>query len=114
MNHACIGSRARERTGSLTLSADAGHCGDEPMTDEPKPTITAEEMERRRGHVRTAIADSRIEGMATPEPPEIEILEAYIRGEIEAGDLVTAYLSRKPRRGSGLAVTTAPAYFYRW
>jgi hypothetical protein len=84
------------------------------MTDEPKPAISVEEMHCRRTHVRTALADSRIEGMAPPEPPEIEILEAYIRGEIEAGDLVTAYLSRKPRRGSGLAVTTAPAYFYIW
>jgi hypothetical protein len=60
-------------------------------------TITPEEMEQRRGHVRTAIANSRIEGIATG-PEELEILEAYIRGEIEAGDLVTAYLrrSRKP------------------
>jgi hypothetical protein len=65
------------------------------MTDDPKPRITPEEVERRRGHVRTAIADSRIEGMAPPEPLEIEILEAYIRGEIEAGDLVTAYRARR-------------------
>ena len=62
------------------------------MTDDPK--ITPEEMERRRGHVRTAIADSRIEGMAAPGTEELAIFESYIRGEIEAGDLVTAYLSR--------------------
>jgi hypothetical protein len=70
------------------------------MTDDPKPTITAEEMHRRRAHVRSALADSRIEGMPPPRPPEIEILEAYIRGEIDAGDLVTAYLKRNGGRGS--------------
>jgi hypothetical protein len=63
----------------------------DPMTDDPKPRITPEEMERRRGHVRAAIADSRIEGMAT-SAAELVIFESYIRGEIEAGDLVTAYL----------------------
>ena len=50
--------------------------------------ITAEEMQRRRKHVRAAIADSRIEGIAT-SAAELEIFEAYIRGEIEAADLVT-------------------------
>ena len=64
------------------------------MTDEPKPTITPEEMERRRVHVRNAIAGSRIEGLPPPTSPELEIFEAYIRGEIEAADLVTAYLAR--------------------
>jgi len=60
------------------------------MTDDPK--ITPEEIERRRGHVRTAIADSRVEGMETGAEV-LAIFESYIRGEIEAGDLVTAYLS---------------------
>ena len=60
------------------------------MTDDPKPTITPEEMQRRRGHVRAAIANNRIEGIAT-SAETLEIFEAYIRGEIEAGDLVTAY-----------------------
>jgi hypothetical protein len=64
------------------------------MTGDPKPTISAEEVQRRRGHVRVAIADSRIEGIAT-DAAELEILEAYIRGEIEAGDLVTVYLKRR-------------------
>ena len=63
------------------------------MTDDPKPTISAEEVERRRGHVRCAIADSRIEGMAI-SVEELAFLERYIRGEIEAGDLVTAYRAR--------------------
>jgi hypothetical protein len=57
---------------------------------DPKPTISPEEMERRRVHVRVAIADSRLEGMATGAAV-LEIFEAYIRGEIEAADLVTAY-----------------------
>ena len=56
--------------------------------------ISPEEMQRRRGHVRAALADSRIEGGSAPGAAELEILEAYIRGEIEAGDLVTAYLNR--------------------
>jgi Antitoxin VbhA len=63
------------------------------MTGNPKPTITPEEMQRRRVHVRTAIADSRIEGLPPPTSPELEIFAAYIRGEIEAGDLVT-YVKR--------------------
>jgi hypothetical protein len=53
--------------------------------------ISPEEMQRRREHVRAAIADSRIEGLPPPSRPEQAILDAYIRGEIEAGDLVTAY-----------------------
>ena len=66
------------------------------MTDDPKPTISAEEAERRRGHVRTAIADSRIEGMEA-SPETLAIFEAYIRGEIEACDLVTDYRARLSR-----------------
>ena len=42
----------------------------------------------RRKHVRNAIADSRIEGMPPPSDWELEIWEAYIRGEIDPGDLV--------------------------
>lgn len=48
------------------------------------------EIERRR-HVETAIADSRIEGMPPPSGKELEIMDAYIRGEIEAQDLVNVY-----------------------
>jgi hypothetical protein len=67
------------------------------MTDDPKPTITPEEMERRRRHVEAAIADSRIEWLPPPSRPEQAILDAYIRGEIEACDLVTVYLNRRNR-----------------
>jgi Antitoxin VbhA len=59
-----------------------------------KRTISPEEMQRRRAHVRTAIADSRIEGLPPPTSAVLEIFEAYIHGEIEAADLVTAYLAR--------------------
>jgi hypothetical protein len=57
----------------------------------PDQLISPEEMQRRREHVRTAIADSRIEGLPPPSRPEQAILDAYIRGEIEADDLITAY-----------------------
>jgi hypothetical protein len=52
--------------------------------------ISAEEAERRRGHVRVAPADSRIEGYPPPSDTEQEVWEAYIQGDIEAADLVTA------------------------
>jgi hypothetical protein len=68
------------------------------MTADPKPTISPEEMERRRVHVRVAIADSRLEGMAIGAA-ELEIFEAYIRGEIEAADLVTAYKEGRFKKG---------------
>jgi hypothetical protein len=52
----------------------------------------------RRKHIRTAIADSRtaiadsrIEGFPPPSPEEEEIYEAYIRGEIEAKDLLEVF-----------------------
>jgi len=61
------------------------------MTD--RPPISPDEMQRRRKHVETAIADSRLEGMETGDE-ERAIFEAYIRGEIEAGDLVTEYQRR--------------------
>jgi hypothetical protein len=43
------------------------------------------EAERRK-HVETALADSRIEGFPPPSGAERDILDAYIRGEIEAKD----------------------------
>jgi Antitoxin VbhA len=49
----------------------------------------------RRKHVETAIADSRIEGYPPPSRPEQDILDAYIRGEIGAQDLVTVYKRRQ-------------------
>jgi hypothetical protein len=64
--------------------------------------ISPEEMQRRREHVKAAIADSRIEGYPPPSRPEQDILDAYIRGDIEAADLVTAY-----RRARGEAMTDA-------
>ena len=55
-----------------------------------KPVVSPAEIERRK-HVETAIADSRIEGHPPPSRPEQAILDAYIRGDIEAKDLVPAY-----------------------
>jgi hypothetical protein len=63
------------------------------MTD-PKPTITPEEMQRRREAVRQADANNRIEGIFR-DPDSDAIVEAFIRGEIEAGELVNVYKSRK-------------------
>jgi hypothetical protein len=63
------------------------------MTDDPKPTISPEEMQRRREAVRQADANNRIEGIFR-DPDSDAIVEAFIRGEIEAADLVTAYLKR--------------------
>ena len=65
--------------------------------DDPKPSISPDEMQRRREHVKAAIANSRLEGIAT-SAETLEIFDAYIRGEIEACDLVTAY-----KRGRGEA-----------
>jgi hypothetical protein len=53
-----------------------------------RPTISAEEAERRRAHVRTALAKNRLEGIATS--PETRAVFDYIRGEIDPGDLVKA------------------------
>jgi len=59
------------------------------MTDDPKPKITPEEMERRREAVRQADANNRIEGIfPDPDPDADAIVEAFIRGEIEAAELV--------------------------
>ena len=67
------------------------------MTGDPKPPISPEEMERRREAVRQADANNRIEGIFRDAATD-EICEAFIRGEIEAGDLVTAYLKRIAER----------------
>jgi len=53
-------------------------------------TISPEEAERRRTHVRVAIAENRLEGIETSAETRA-VCDAYIRGEIDAADLVTAY-----------------------
>ena len=53
----------------------------------PKTEMT--EAERRKA-VEIAIADSRIEGFPPPSPEEQAVLDAFIRGEIEAKDLLDA------------------------
>jgi hypothetical protein len=61
--------------------------------------MTGEEIERQRAHVRVAISENRLEGITTSTETLEAICEAYIRGEIEAGDLVAAYV--KARGGCG-------------
>jgi hypothetical protein len=64
-----------------------------------KPVISPAEIERRMKHVATAAADNRIEGI--PPSPEVEeICAAYIRGEIEAHDLVAVYKRGQQQHGA--------------
>ena len=65
-----------------------------------KPVISSAEIERRKKHVETAIADSRIEGFPPPSRIELEIYDAYIRGEIEAQDIVEVYKRRQKQHGA--------------
>jgi len=65
-----------------------------------KPVISSAEIERRKKHVETAIADDRIEGFPPPSRIELEIYDAYIRGEIEAQDLVEVYERRQKQHGA--------------
>ena len=60
-------------------------------TQQQKPLLSPAEIERRRRHVRTAEADHRIEGFPPIRGALLEICEAYIRGEIEAHELVAVY-----------------------
>jgi hypothetical protein len=65
-----------------------------------KPVISPAEIERRKKHVETAIADSRIEGLPLPGRAELEIYDAYIRGEIEAQNLVEVYKRIQKQHGA--------------
>jgi Antitoxin VbhA len=53
-----------------------------------KPVISPEEIEHRRTHVRIAIADSRIEGFSLPSRREKRIHDAFVRGDINAAELM--------------------------
>jgi hypothetical protein len=53
-----------------------------------KARISAEEVARRREHVRTADANNRIEGIFR-DPESNAVFDAYVRGEIEATEIVT-------------------------
>ena len=79
-----MGEQIEPRT--KTTNADADRC-------QTKPVISPAEDERRK-HVKAAIADSRIEGYPPPSRPEQAILDAYIRGEIDARDLVKVHNAR--------------------
>lgn len=62
-----------------------------------KFAISSEEIERRRTHVRVAIAENRLEGIKT-SPETQAVYDAYIRGEIDARDLIAAYKKGPQRR----------------
>ena len=47
-------------------------------------------MQRRRRHVEVAITNNRLEGIDTSDEARA-VCDAYIRGEIEADELVTVY-----------------------
>jgi Antitoxin VbhA len=53
-----------------------------------KPVISPEEIEHRHRHVATALADSRIEGFSPPSRPEERIHDAFVRGDINAAELM--------------------------
>jgi Antitoxin VbhA len=58
--------------------------------------ITTAEMARRREHVRRADAENRLEGL-TRNPATDPMFEAYIRGEIEAIEIVQS-LKAQPQK----------------
>jgi hypothetical protein len=64
--------------------------GDIKRLVEAKRALSPEETERRRTHVRIAIAENRLEGIKTSAETRA-VFDAYIRGEVDASDLVKAY-----------------------
>jgi hypothetical protein len=50
--------------------------------------LSAEEVAQRREHVRAADANNRIEGIFR-DPESDVIFDAYVRGEIEATEIIT-------------------------
>lgn len=61
--------------------------------ERPKPTISAEEMARRREAVRQADANNRIEGIFR-HPDSEEIVEAFVRGDLDVAELVARLRAR--------------------
>jgi hypothetical protein len=59
------------------------------------PLLSPAEIERRRAAFRAAEANNRIEGLPPLSGAELEIFEAYIRGEIEAHELLDVYKKRQ-------------------
>ncbi|MET3560491.1 hypothetical protein ABID39_001192 [Bartonella japonica] len=68
------------------------------MITEDLPSITPEELQKRREAVDAAISTHAIEGIAL-HPKTLEILEKYARGEISLEEFNTlmdnAFLSRR-------------------
>lgn len=62
-----------------------------------KPTITTEEIERRRAALREADASGRIEGLVrTPESEPV--YEAFVRGEIALHEIIPRVKALHKRR----------------
>lgn len=59
----------------------------------PKAEINVAEMERRRGALRQADANNRIEGIFRG-PENDDIFEAAVRGDIEVTDIVPLLKAR--------------------
>jgi hypothetical protein len=57
------------------------------LTTKAKSRITAAEMKRRKESLRKGDAHNRIEGLVRTAETDA-IFEAYVRGEIEASELV--------------------------
>lgn len=62
----------------------------------PKARMTSEEIERRRRHVRVADSENRLEGIYRDSQSDV-VFDAYIRGEIEATDIVPRLKALIPR-----------------
>jgi hypothetical protein len=60
------------------------------LATRPRAKISAAEMERRRTIVRRGDAHNRIEGVFR-DPATNELVEAFVRGDIEATDLVPLF-----------------------
>jgi hypothetical protein len=64
----------------------------------PKAKIGASEMERRRKIVRQADANNRLEGIFR-DPSTDTVVEAYVRGEISAAEMLPRMkVVRRPRQ----------------
>jgi len=63
----------------------------------PSAKITSTEVQRRRKIVRQADANNRLEGIYR-EPATDAAVEAFVRGDIEATDLVRLFKGQRDQR----------------
>jgi hypothetical protein len=62
-----------------------------------RPTISADEIQRRREALATASANARLEGQFS-SPASEAIFDRYVQGELEIGDVIALL---KERHGLG-------------